>query len=368
VLFLTLSAMSDIPVAAFWCASILVAVRRTAPAALVSAVAAGIAIVIRPNLVLAAGIPLLIVAWPRPEGSFGPALKRASIFALVCAPFALFIGWLFNELYGSPLQSGYGGNDTLFNLAHVGPNLANYPRWLWQTQGPLTFLFLLSPFVARATTTHPPLRWLFTGFIGVITSAYLLYLPFDAWWYLRFLLPVFPFVFILAADAVWTGTERLGQDKRNLATVLFAVAMLYTGASNAWQRDVFAIGRGEQKYVDVGQYLDRTLPRNAVVYSLQHSGSVRYYTGRLTLRYDYLEPDWLDRSIDFMQRAGYEPFFLLDDWELPLFQERFASQRHAALAAKEPVHGRCTYLTFLYRVVPRPGLPASERIPRSACQ
>ena len=45
--------------------------------------------------------------------------------------------------YGSPLASGYGSTDVLFSLAHVGPNLARYPRWLIETQTPLI--------VARAT-------------------------------------------------------------------------------------------------------------------------------------------------------------------------------------------------------------------------
>jgi hypothetical protein len=363
VLFMTLSVMSDIPVAAFWAAAILLATRRTAPAALAAGVVSGIAIVIRPNLVFAAIVPLLVVAWPWPDRAFWPAFRRAVVFGTTCAPFALFIGWLFNDLYGSPLRSGYGDNASLFALEHVAANVARYPAWLLETQGPLVYLFLLSPFIALWRGDRSTLRWFFMLFVALIVGSYLLYLPFDAWWYLRFLLPVFPFLFILAADAAWMTAGRLAPDTRNLAMALFTIVMVGVGLRNSDAQDVLAVGRGEEKYIEVARYLNQTLPTNAVIYSLQHSGSVRYYSGRLTLRYDYLAPDWLDRSIAYLQQAGYQPVFVLDNWELPLVRERFASQQHVTLFAHEPKEAPCTHTTYLYRVTLRPGEPAAVRVP-----
>lgn len=366
VLFLSLWVMSDVPVAAFWAAAILLATGRTAPGATASGIASGIAIVIRPNLLFASIVPALIVSWPWPGRRFGRALGRAALFAAASAPFALFVGWLFNELYGSPLRSGYGDNDALFGLENVARNVARYPAWLLETQGPLVFLFLLSPFIARWRGDRSPLRWHYAAFAALIIASYFVYLPFDAWWYLRFLLPAFPFMFVLSADAVWTAAGRLAADKRALAMVLFALVMLGIGARNSATFDVLAIGHGEEKYIEVGRYLDRTLPRNAVVYSLQHCGSIRYYSGRLTLRYDYLPADWLDRSIEYMRQAGYEPFFLLDEWEVPVVRERFAGQRAAALLAVKPKDEPCTHTTFLYRIVPQPGESPVVRVPAVA--
>ncbi len=366
VLFLSLWVMSDVPVAAFWAAAILLATRRTAPGATLSGIVSGIAIVIRPNLVFAAIVPALIVAWPWPGRRLLPALGRAALFAVASAPFALFVGWLFNELYGSPLRSGYGENEALFGLENVYANLATYPAWLLETQGPLVFLFLLSPFIALWRGARSPLRWHYAAFAALILASYFVYLPFDAWWYLRFLLPAFPFMFILSADAVWTAAGRLAADKRALAMVLFALVMLGIGARNSAAFGVLAIGHGEEKYKEVGRYVDRTLPRNAVVYSLQHCGSIRYYSGRLTLRYDYLSPDWLDRSIEYMQKAGYEVFFVLDDWEVPVVSRRFASERFVKVLAEKPKDEPCTHATHLYRVAPRPGEPGAVRIPAVA--
>jgi hypothetical protein len=135
VLFMTLWVMSDIPAAAFWTASLLLACRPTATAAVLSAVASGVAIVIRPNLFPAAVIPLLLAAWPRREPGAAKWDVRAAAFAITCAPFALFVGWLFNDLYGSPLQSGYGGSAALFRLENVALNITRYPIWLWKRRG-----------------------------------------------------------------------------------------------------------------------------------------------------------------------------------------------------------------------------------------
>jgi hypothetical protein len=315
--------------------------------------------------VFAALVPALLLASPWPGRALGAALRRAIAFGVACAPFALFVGWLFNDLYGSPLRSGYGDNAGLFGLEHLPHNLLAYPSWLIETQGPLVFLFLLSPIVAVWRRDRSSLRWSYFAFLTVIVASYLVYLPFDAWWYLRFLLPAFPFIFILSADAVWTSTSGLSPDRRTVAMALFAIVLLAIGARNSDTFDVLSVGRGERKYIEVGRYLNGVLPRNAVVYSMQHCGSIRYYSGRLTLRWDYLPEDWLDRSIEYMRQAGYEPVWLLDDWEVPLVRERFASQAHAA-RLKAPKDAPCAYATFLYRIDQRRGQPAVVRIPIEA--
>jgi hypothetical protein len=63
----------------------------------------------------------------------------------------------------------------------------------------------------------------------------------------------------------------------------------------------------------------------------QHSGSVRYYTGRKTLRFDWLPPRELDNAIKRMNSLGYRPYILLDDWEEPMFKRRFARSALARL-------------------------------------
>ena len=362
VLMLTLSLMSDVPVAALWTASVLAASRASRAGAAASGVLAGIAILVRPNLLPLAVAPFVVAVWAAGPARHGPA-GRALAFVAGCAPFPLFVGWLFNELYGSPLTSGYGDSSALFAWAHVPVNLARYPRWLLESQGPTVFLFLLTPLFMLRRDARVLLRGACLTIVALVFGCYLLYLPFDAWWWTRFLLPAYPFMFILAAEVVWLGAERFGSRTRTAAMLLFALTMIYYGGRSSYHWKVHLVGQGEQKYAEIGLHVDRTLPRNAILITMQHSGTVRYYSGRLTVRYDYIDADWLDRAIDHLTRAGYEPFILLDDWELPIFREKFASQRHAAVVAEEPRFEPCTHTTYLYRVAPRPGEPAAIRIP-----
>jgi hypothetical protein len=366
VLMMTFSAMSDVPVAAWWTAALLLSTRETGAGAAAAGLAAGIAVLIRPNLVPLAIVPFVVAVWrPTPDGQPN-WLSRAALFTLAFVPFPLFVGWLFNDLYGSPFTSGYGDNAALFALAHVPINLKRYPQWILESQGPFVFLFLLAPvfLLRRDSRTH--LRAAFLVFIALLFICYLLYLPFDAWWWTRFLLPAYPLVFILAAEVVWLGAEWFGKRTRTAAALLFALVMVYYGGTHSYHWKVYRVGHGEQKYAEVGRHVDRTLPTNAIVIAMQHSGTVRYYSDRLTVRYDYIDAGWLDRAIDHLMQAGFEPFFLLDDWEVPVFREKFASQKHAALVAGEPEYVPCTHTTFIYRVVMRPGVPPSERIPKIA--
>ena len=52
-----------------------------------------------------------------------------------------------------------------------------------------------------------------------------------------------------------------------------------------------------------------------VVISAQHSGSIRYYAGRLTLRWDVGDPAWLDRTVDWLAAHGHHPYFVLEPQE-----------------------------------------------------
>ena len=65
--------------------------------------------------------------------------------------------------------------------------------------------------------------------------------------------------------------------------------------------------------------------------SIQHGGSLRYYSGRPTIRYDRIPPESLDSSIDDLRRLGYRPYFVLEEDEAADFRARFA--RRSALGA-----------------------------------
>lgn len=349
VLFMMLWPMSDVPAALFWSASLLLAGVNTPAAAVAAGVAAGVAIAIRPNLAPLALIPAAVAVWPLRAVRW-TATTRLVAFGAACLPFVLFVAWFYNSLYGSPLQSGYGDTGSIFGWGNLRPNLARYPRWLWDTEGPLVFAFLLAALLPPGPhETSRTLRRFFLAFISAVVASYLWYRPFEAWWFLRFLLPAAPLVFVLAADVMWHGCRRFGLRTQAAAALAFTVITLSYGLTRIAERDVLGIGEGEQKYADVGRYVADRLPPNAVVLAMQHSGNVRHYSGRPTLRYDMLEPDWLDRALEYLQSSGYETYVLLEDWELPLFRERFITQKSVALVNRPPMAAYAERRVSLFR-------------------
>jgi hypothetical protein len=65
--------------------------------------------------------------------------------------------------------------------------------------------------------------------------------------------------------------------------------------------------------------------RDAAMLSVQHSGSSRLYTRRLTLRCVVLRPEWLDRTVEHLQSIGRRPYCVLDGAEVDALNARFGS-------------------------------------------
>jgi hypothetical protein len=81
--------------------------------------------------------------------------------------------------------------------------------------------------------------------------------------------------------------------------------------------------RSERKYAAVADYVSRRLPRNAALLSMQHSGSIRYYSGRATVRFDHIAPAQLESTLAALTDAGYRPYILVEPWEVPQFRRRY---------------------------------------------
>jgi len=94
------------------------------------------------------------------------------------------------------------------------------------------------------------------------------------------------------------------------------------------------IGRSDTKYEMAGRLVARATPVNSVVMTMQHSGSIRYYGGRLTMRYDQLDESWLDRAVEWFSNEGVRTYAFVEDWEVPEFRKHFPAQRLGRLDMK----------------------------------
>jgi hypothetical protein len=339
-LYQVVQPMSDVPAAALWLLALAAASGTGRRHALWSGLATGAAILVRPNLV-PLGVPIGLFLLLRPEYTARRRLRAAMTYAAASAPGCLAVAAVQHAYFGSPLTSGYGSFEALFGVANVWPNLQRYSAWLWQTHTPLIALAATAPVVVPGALTA-----LLAAMIAVNVALYLPYIQFEDWSFLRFLLPTLPLVSILvvaALDALVGRALSAGRTARQAApyrahgsvqrTVVAVVSVVLAGllVREAVDRQAFRLRTLESRFERAGVYVRNRLPPNALVLTSWQSGSVRFYGERKTLVWTALDPSWLGRAVAFARTRGYEPYFLLERWEEPLFRERFRGTPDGAL-------------------------------------
>ena len=145
LLFQAVQPMSDVPVAAWLTAALVLVLARKPGWA--GACAAG-AVLTRPNLApLALWLALgtMMSAPGRVPADTRVRLRGLLVFVATASAGVLL--WLATNRawYGDPFASGYGSFGELFSVANVGPNLRRYAEWLLHTQTPFVLLGLTSP-------------------------------------------------------------------------------------------------------------------------------------------------------------------------------------------------------------------------------
>lgn len=319
VLFLSLWPMSDVPAAAAWTAAAAATVIGSRSGVWIAGGCAAIAMLIRPNIVPLALLPL---AWIVLTTGGRERVFRAAIYSGWVVAAAATIAVLNAAWYGSPLMSGYGSLGTLYSLRNVWPNLRRYPVWFWQSQSPFIAVAVVSLLAPRGRSRAAvALAWMF---VLVTLACYFVYVPWDEWWYLRFLLPGFGALFTLAAIGVWLVAERIPRPSGAIAATILLAVLVWRATAYSAALDMFGpFKASEHKYADVGTFIARALPENAVVFAWQHSGTVRYYGGRYTLRFDLLDDAAARRVLADLEELGLHPYLTIDDDEIAAARRAF---------------------------------------------
>ena len=133
-------------------------------------------------------------------------------------------------------------------------------------------------------------------------------------------------------------------------------------------------GEGERRYATIAGLVARVTDPSSAIITTSHVGPVRYYGGRLTVRYDVLDPAWLDRAVEWLAREGRRPYILLEEQELPEFRQRFRGARALSGLDRTPVltyeayqiAGR-VYLFDPWSRCHRHGQPAPIQEPQPRC-
>lgn len=321
VLYQSIWPMSDVPAGAVWTGAALYALGHRSRDAAAAGLFAAAGLLIRPNLLPVAAVlvlPLLL------EGPFRVRVIRLGAFAAPIVPVVVFAGWLNALWFGSPLNSGYGAASELYEWANVVPNLALYGRWMWQAQTPWTLLAVLplTPWARRSLDGRAVAACALL-FVAVL-ACYVSYAQFEVWTYLRFLLPAFGGLMVLVAAGLLRAARAIPTPFGHLGGALVLWLLASASLTFAGQEGIFGrVRESERKYAAIGTFVAEALPGNAAVIAVQHAGSVRYYSGFLTVRFDALEPA---RSLELgpaLERGGHHPFLVIDDAEMADVRRRF---------------------------------------------
>ena len=328
-LLLLVAPMSDVVVASLWLTALVIAIPNRPDTWLGAGTVSSLAILVRPNTAPLAAIFFAGALWnwrdTQALAGVRARFMKVLAYGTGTVPGVLSVAAIQTALYGGPFKSGYGPATDLFAWSNFVPNSVNYLRWLLESETPIVCLALAAPFFV----TGAPKRWLLmmTALCAVGTwTCYVFYLVFDAWWFLRFLLTAFPCILAMTAVSLTGLASRTG----SWAEVPVAAAILATvvvwRVGYAQDAGVFRSWQHERRYVAAGEHISQHLDRNAILYSGQHSGSLRYYAQRLTLRWTVLDAAWMDRSISPLKEMGYRPYFVLEDGELDEFRSALAGK------------------------------------------
>jgi hypothetical protein len=348
-LYQLMNAMSDVPVTAAWTLALVLTVSRRP---LSAGLAMSAAMAIRPNLAPLAGV--LIVWTALTDGARG-ALRLAGGSAVSVIGIGLFNA----AVYESAATSGYGTTGDLYAWGFFATNARQFCAWIAEVETPMVALAALSLAAPglRPRAGIPRAGLLLGGSLAVVLLSYLFYRPFDAWWYLRFLLPAWPVMMLLTAAAFETIARRWLRPVYPVVMTAAVVLLAWHGVRVAVDRHVFDLARGERRYVDVARFIAGHTDPGAVILSVQHSGSLRLYADRLTLRYDALDPLWLDRVVAYLQSTGRRPYFVLDGGEVEAFRQRFGGANRSGTLDWPPMATLGGTIAVYDPVDRRPGVP-----------
>ena len=224
---------------------------------------------------------------------------------------------------------------TFYSWDFLRLNVQKYPAWLVFSETPLIAVSVAGVIVLWREAALRGHLGTFLAVIALTALCYVFYLPFDTWHFLRFLLPAIPFLLVLTA----LGTVRLLTFlPRGLR---LPVGVVVIGIACVWRMDLaragFSFRDAEARYAEAGRYVAEKFPENAVFLTMQHSGSLRYYSGRLTLRWDAIDPAWFDRAPEVLRQLGLDPYILVEPEEEAQLRERLGATSRLARVDWPPI-------------------------------
>jgi hypothetical protein len=209
------------------------------------------------------------------------------------------------------------------SVSRLAANVTNFGKWLTYSHTPLFWLcWPAALFVLR----HDGRAWQLSAVAAAAAAPYLFYIVFDDWESSRFLLPAIALITILSVRAVSGAIGSLGATGA-VGTMGIAFACAIASHQFLDRQGIYRLKTLEAKYALVGEWFKRNTSERVVVLAGLHSGSIRLYGDRATIRWDEIPEHSLSPTLRSLISAGFEPYLALDlPSEPALFEKRFLTQ------------------------------------------
>jgi hypothetical protein len=336
VIYMSMLTMTDVPVAVIWTGVFYFLLADTTWSAFVAGLLTSLAILVRPNLVPLGAIVGLYYIWKLVIDDRGRALRRLLAFGIAALPGPLAVAVLNNYLYGSPTSSGYGNLERLFVRSNIPINLRMYLGWLIESHTPIVLCGLVALVIpTRRLWPNVRDRSVFAfaaAFIAVLWTIYCAWKIFDGWFFCRLLLASWPWMML----GVGSLASALILGRGRLRTAIVVTGVVALGLYQIWfakTHSAFEVGRQATRYAVTARLVRDVTQPNSVVLSINHSGAIRYYGGRMTINIVNFDAS-LDEIVDWLTRHQIHAYAALEDWEVPVFRQRFAGARRLAGVAQ----------------------------------
>lgn len=296
--------MSDLPATFFiLLAFYLFKIKKIIP----SALSLAFSLAVRPTNVLFCAVFLPFVC---KELNAKQRWQYGSWFGAATSLYAIY-NWLVN---GAPWKAGYLNLSYNLSTSVFSRNLGFYSG---QTLAQFTPLLVLLVFIAMWKKEKH--AFFFAAWFLVFLILYCFWAPLiDAWWWLRFLLPGFPALFLLAAlgfKRILTVLRLHNRFLKRAAPILLAAPVLavsiYFIYRGTHYQDLWAKGKGELFYV-ISKKIEKQIPSGSLVGCCDFSGPLRIYANIESFGSFHLNALYL---ISDMLKEGKPLYVLVEPWQ-----------------------------------------------------
>ncbi|HEX7251242.1 MAG TPA: glycosyltransferase family 39 protein [Thermoanaerobaculia bacterium] len=302
-LFQALQPMSD-AVATLWSVAAILFARRASHRstwAFLAGAAFGIAVLVRPADALLA-LPLAF--------ALSVAPRALALFAAGGIPFAGALAAYDLHTFGSVVESGYGKLGLLHEMAlrQFPPRIAYYGAWVIESLTPLVPLAWLALPADRRVPIRD--RWLLLSWFGSFLLFYSFYKPYESFIYVRFLLPGAPAIVLGAALVASSLLIHTGRARRWLGGIALAV-VLCLEVRVSRRVGVLQIVSDQTIYPEICRWANTALPRRSVLFTMQASGALEYYTDATYVVWVWVDGQRFRSLRPAIEGQGWQWFALL---------------------------------------------------------